>query len=97
MLGLAFVRQIQYTEPGVSCEDFDRKEVNQMHNYKTNRITVRLTPEQLTQIDALAAENNMDRSKVIRTIMTIGLWHYPRKEKDGEVGTAPSLTKNDMP
>ena len=97
MLGLAFVRQIQYNVRGVSCEDSDRKEVNQMHNYKTNRITVRLTPEQLTQIDALAAENNMDRSKVIRTIMTIGLWHYPRKEKDEAADTTPSLTKIDMP
>ena len=96
MLGLAFVRQIQYTVLGVSCTITDRKEVTQMKNYKTHRITVRLTPEQLTQIDALAAENNIDRSKVIRTIMTIGLWHYPRKEKDEAADTTPSLTKNDM-
>lgn len=68
-----------------------------MKNYKTDRITVRLTPEQLTQIDALAAENNIDRSKVIRTIMTIGLWHYPRKEKDEAAATTPSFTKTDMP
>ena len=68
-----------------------------MKNYKTHRITVRLTPEQLTQIDTLAAENNIDRSKVIRTIMTIGLWHYPRKEKDEAAVTTPSFTKNDMP
>ena len=97
MLGLAFVRHLQYNVRGVTCNNDDGKEVEKMKNYKTNRITVRLTPEQLTQIDALAAEYNMDRSKVIRTIMTIGLWHYPHKDKDEAADTTPSLTKNDMP
>lgn len=68
-----------------------------MTNYKTDRITVRLTPEQLTQIDALAAENNIDRSKVIRTIMTIGLWHYPRKDKGDTLEPVSPSTKTDMP
>lgn len=97
MLGLEFVRQIKYHVLGESCTITTGKEDHTMKNYKTDRITVRLTPEQLTQIDALAAENNIDRSKVIRTIMTIGLWHYPRKEKDDAADTTPSITKTDMP
>ena len=97
MLGLEFVRQIGYTLVGQYMHDNYGKEVTEMKNYKTDRITVRLTPEQLTQIDALAEENHIDRSKVIRTIMTIGLWHYPKKEKDETADTAPSFTKTDMP
>lgn len=97
MLGLEFVRQIGYYVVGQSCTITSGKGVEEMKNYKTDRITVRLTPEQLTQIDALAAENKIDRSKVIRTIMTIGLWHYPRKDNDGIADTTPSLTKTDMP
>ena len=97
MLGLVICQTNTYNVRGMHADSTKKGGQTNMKNYKTERVTVRLSPEQLTQIDALAEKIDVDRSKALRIAIVLGLWHLPKDiKKDDATAIASSFT-NDTP